>query len=120
MSSEMTELVGRSIRRVELKDGELLFFTIDNTIIRYDCEGDCCSSSWFEEIDNPDALIDARVVSVESVDLDKVIPDISAYECLRLYGTKITTTKGNATVDMRNSSNGYYGGWINYRGEKAA
>ena len=33
--------------------------------------------------------------------------DVVAY-----YGVKITTEHGRCTIDFRNDSNGYYGGWL--------
>jgi hypothetical protein len=29
-----------------------------------------------------------------------------------VYGYKLRTDKGHATIAFRNSSNGYYGGWL--------
>ncbi len=43
--------------------------------------------------------------------------DEKEYDCLQFYGYKITTDKGDATIEFRNSSNGYYGGSIGIAGD---
>lgn len=35
-------------------------------------------------------------------------------ECIKYYGFKITTSKGHIIIDYRNSSNGYYGGSLEW------
>lgn len=113
-------LIGKKITHV--------FLAADRKAIRFDVEGgepivvhadgDCCSSSWIESLDAPNALL-GMVRSVEDLDM----PDLgsvaaqgedktSGYdpECISYYGCKITTDKGACVIDYRNESNGYYGG----------
>ena len=36
------------------------------------------------------------------------------YECIKVYGIKITTNMGVTNIEFRNSSNGHYGGYLVY------
>ena len=102
----------------------LVFHTADNKVIEWETIGDCCSSTWFESIEGQECLT-GYVVSVEDIEL----PDIPAREIaaavarrltgqfdygehIQYYGIRINTTRGTVIIDYRNSSNGYYGGWI--------
>ena len=75
--------------------------------------GDCCSFTWIESIDAPDAL-KGTVQDVEEIDM----PNLGNIDGQRhqgvdqvsYYGLKITTNKGRCVIDYRNDSNGYYGG----------
>ncbi len=56
------------------------------------------------------------MVKVEEVDLPESWytshPGPKEEECLQKYGVNIQTTGGTGTIDFRNESNGYYGGWL--------
>lgn len=120
-------LIGKRIVKVWLaSDQKAMRFDVedgDPVIARAD--GDCCSSSWIEGIDAPDALLGV-VSAVENLDM----PDLgsvaaqsqdkdSGYdpECISYYGCKITTDKGACVIDYRNESNGYYGGDLVWDGD---
>lgn len=70
--------------------------------------GDCCSTSWIEHISGVDFLLDAVIkqIDIESEILEKL--DEGGITEATFY--KITTDKGSATIEFRNSSNGYYSG----------
>jgi hypothetical protein len=36
----------------------------------------------------------------------------NSWDCIRVYQTSFATPKGEIVVEYRNSSNGYYGGWL--------
>lgn len=94
-------------------DTDTLEFVTENGVIVYGCEGDCCSSSWFEHVSGIDNLIGHTVTNVEEISMNSITPEEEKnYECLQQYGFRISTDKGYFEVDMRNSSNGYYGGYI--------
>ncbi len=118
--SDINPLVGKRVTAVWLAD--------DQQAIKFDVEGaepiiaradgDCCSHSWIESLDAPDALLGV----VQSVD-DLDMPDLGSTaanaqdktvgydpECISFYGCKIVTDKGACVLDYRNESNGYYGG----------
>lgn len=114
-------LIGKIVRAVFLSaEGGALRFDFDNNdsiVVRAD--GDCCSYSWIEEVQGIDQLIGSPVVAVEDIDMPDRPgnryghdEDVMAY-----YGCKITTQKGYALIDYRNSSNGYYGGNLSWPGE---
>lgn len=118
MRKEIHEvLVGKTIVSHELKDdgSQLKLNCSDGTAVKLETEGDCCSFSWIESIDAPEALL-GTVVSVEDIDM----PNLGNIDGTRhqgvdevaYYGLKITTEKGRCVIDYRNDSNGYYGGWI--------
>lgn len=95
-------------------DGEHITFTIEGQPpVVLETEGDCCSYTWIESLDAPDALI-GTVQSVEDI----AMPDLGSIgtekhtgvNCVAYYGLKIITNKGICVIDYRNDSNGYYGG----------
>lgn len=129
---ELQGLVGRTITAVRLLEaGEAIEFETDAGPQKYAAEGGCCSSSWIEHIGDYAQIIGSPVVSVEAGDgaddptahdrdceqRDKPRPTTWTYEgpecycdCVRVYQYVIQTAKGQMAVEMRNSSNGYYGG----------
>lgn len=106
---DMHELVGKTIKAVYANSDEIYFETNDG-VWRYTTEGDCCSTSWFEGITGTEALFGGIVVSTEEETIDSFD---EGYDYIQVYGIKIVTNKGRAVVEFRNSSNGYYGGWVN-------
>lgn len=114
-------LIGKIVRDVSLSDDqECIRFTCDGgEVIRADCYGDCCSHSWVEDILYPDVLIGVPVLEVENIDMPDGMPTKHGHfeEEMQYYGCKIRTSKGVCTIEYRNSSNGYYGGsleWLAY------
>ena len=121
----MKELVGKTIRGVEVNDDEtLLRFQCDGGPVTFEVDGDCCSSSWFADLIGYEALIGRAVAEVREVELAEgksppndvptsgplIAAGRSRQEEDALYGYVITTDRGRCTIAFRNSSNGYYGG----------
>lgn len=82
-------------------------------------EADCCSSSWIEGVYEESSLIGHTITKVE--DIDAEMPGgpeqpggEDSYEYFKYYGLAIYTEAGRFVIDYRNSSNGYYGGWIEF------
>lgn len=110
------ELIGKVITAIYLAD--------DKKAIRFDVEGgesivaktdgDCCSSSWIENVEGPEALIGSPVLAAEAIDMPQRERDEDAYEVITYYGFKIETAKGSCVLDYRNESNGYYGGSLSW------
>ena len=107
-------LVGKTITAVELSPDRFRLTprTADGPVILR-TEGDCCSCTWIEALDDPEALL-GTVTAVEDLpmrDLGSVgtpyRPDV---DIVSYYGLKVTTEKGRCVIDYRNDSNGYYGG----------
>lgn len=110
--------VGRKVRRVGLNLGKdlLVLELYDSSPVLLSAYGDCCSLSWFEHINGTIFLEGAVIQSVEGVYMSHkdAGPDQDKDECnyIKVYGYKIRTDKGIFEIEMRNSSNGYYGGNI--------
>jgi hypothetical protein len=111
-------MVGRTITGMKIADDKkaLLFLTTDGEVIAR-ADGDCCSDSWIENVDEPALGYPATVVSVENCDLPGSVEDHPEYESLAVFGIKIATDRGEILIDFRNSSNGYYGGDLTWPGE---
>jgi hypothetical protein len=75
-------------------------------------EGDCCSESWFDRdhLEGADLVVGEVVTAVENRDEYLASDGRTRQEQDSVYGTEIRTAKGCCVFEMRNSSNGYYGG----------
>lgn len=71
--------------------------------------GDCCSRSWFEDV-NLVATLPASVVDV----VDRAMPPAleDEWKTIVFYGHTIKLSTGYIDIEYRNESNGYYGGWM--------
>ena len=114
--SIFTKLVGLKINNAELSDDKryLTIIVEDGQIFKYFTEGDCCSISWIESIEGLDDFIGSTVTSVEnscgSSFGNTAAPDYDIFT--QVYFYKFKTSKGYFDIEMRNESNGYYGGSI--------
>lgn len=120
-SDALKKLVGLTIARVSFApDMTQMFLDTEAGRFTLDAEGDCCSHSVIDHVDNETALI-GKVLSVRDVEqwVPRERPDsfegkpAGDYEDISYYALAIVTDKGEAIIDYRNSSNGYYGGWLN-------
>lgn len=106
--------VGKIITGIKIaRDREAMLISTleDDYVVRVD--GDCCSHSWIESVELPALGFPALVTAVTDLDLSNLNEDNSdEFECLQVYGVKISTDRGEIVIDFRNSSNGYYGGNI--------
>lgn len=128
----MNELINKIIRKIELdsENQHYLRFTTNEGIFIYETEGDCCSESWFADIIGVQNLLNSKIISVELVEREAIDND-SGYtryapknynvndgrgrqDYDSVYAYKFITNKGYSDIIFRNSSNGYYGGWLNY------
>lgn len=110
-------LVGKTITGVHLAEDRLAIrFDIQNSepvVARVDA--DCCSYTWVENIEAPEVLIGSPVLVAENLELTRESENTED-GLLQFYGFKIVTAKGTCTIDYRNSSNGYYGGSLEWPG----
>lgn len=128
MSNEIEKaLRGHSIVDLYLNEsGEELAIVIGGSnylisVVFLGTEGDCCSHSWIEHIGNPEACHMAHFESWREVSIDPSPDSLSEEQKrefdngeLKFYFFALGTSKGETLIEMRNSSNGYYGGWIKY------
>lgn len=106
------------IENVIAADTTIDLIAVDGRVLSIQLEGDCCSSSFFDDYSKVDArgLFGHRLMSMESVgrkapEVDTIArrgDDSTAYHALI-----IRTDKESVTIDWRNESNGYYDGWAN-------
>jgi hypothetical protein len=88
----------------EFKDGHARTFGV---------EGDCCSSSWIEHLELPNRIDGATLLSVE--DSAPITQDHAEHDDdgeISVYNTAFKTDCGEIVLEYRNSSNGYYGGYL--------
>jgi hypothetical protein len=109
-------LQDKTITSIELaSDSKAMRFLIEGgEPIVAKADGDCCSSSWIEHVELPAMGFPAKVMAVESLNLPGSHGDTDDGDCLQVYGMKISTDKGDIVIDYRNSSNGYYGGSLEF------
>lgn len=111
----MKELIGKRIRQISVNDDQsILSFATDDVTVSYVARGGCCSESWFADITGVDALLGGTVQSADEVNMDgyNVNDGRTRQEDDEAYGWKLCTNKGYVDIVFRNSSNGYYGGWM--------
>ena len=110
----MNELIGRTIRAVYIDDDDqhYLSFETDAGTVVYVAEGDCCSESWFYHVLGVDNLLGQTVLEVDEIEMGEPADSYSRQDEDKLYGIKLRTARGYTDIEFRNSSNGYYGGWV--------
>jgi len=108
---ELFPLIGKHVVEVHVnpEHDEMRFTLDDGNVFLVGCDGDCCSHSWFESVNDADDLHDASVAYI--VEKDIVWPGCDGDE-EKVYGYTIATSKGFVDLVFRNSSNGYYGGML--------
>lgn len=109
--TDLSKIIGKTFMTVTLDDSkDIITFVTGNSSdnIRFEAIGDCCSSSWIEHMD--DVPTDFTVTNVIEKDTDR--EDDAEGDCLQKYFYEVVTDKGSFTIEMRNSSNGYYGGYL--------
>ena len=117
---ELKQLYGGKISSFSFSDQSFTLNIGDKKLLVM-CEGDCCSTSWFESIEGTDALDGSRfntLIKIEAIDMAdiKVEKQLNPglHDSVQFYGLKITTSLGYCILEMRNDSNGYYGGNFNF------
>jgi hypothetical protein len=112
----MQELVGQTVIGIAVsKDQQFMMFNIRNAPpCLYATEADCCSETWFAEINGVEALIGRKVLEVKEMGLPDPTEDDGhgRQEQDSFYGIELVTRVGTCRIVFRNSSNGYYGGSV--------
>lgn len=108
--NKFEDLVGKKVLSI-FGDKDTLCFKTDAGIFTYGCEGDCCSSSWFEHVSGVAQLVGHTVATEEEISMPDIPKEQQREEDVA-YGYQLITDKGHFLIEMRNSSNGYYGGYI--------
>jgi hypothetical protein len=108
-------LNGERIKQINLDGDTELYITTDKGIHCFHVTGDCCSCSYFYEINNIHQMVTWVVKDIEEIDMPEV-PEDQQNDCTQAYGYKIHTEGGYGLIVFRNDSNGYYGGTLEYYG----
>ncbi len=109
----MNELIGKKINEIWLDKAEqkLITFKTDSGDISYYADGDCCSESWFNDIDGIEYLLNHTVIQVKNIPVcGRCEIEGSRQEIDEINTIVLVTDSGIADIIFRNSSNGYYGG----------
>lgn len=120
--SPFASLVGLQVVSVWHNDqrGEL-FIETPGRWFQYIAEGDCCSISWWYRFKGLAALIGHTVRAIAEGSLEGV--DVEDGLCQQQYDGAyeylLLTEAGACGVCFRNSSNGYYGGFLTVRQHEA-
>lgn len=118
--SNASVLVGKKILGIFWSEDYLVFET-DHGKVAYTVDGDCCSHSYFHDFLGVRKLITGGpVISMQEVEMGEVdvLPgDKYADDSIAAYGFEIVVEdprfgEVTAVLSFRNSSNGYYGGWM--------
>lgn len=113
MNDKFEDLKGKTVTKISLDgDHSLIIHTIDGDV-SFEAYGDCCSHSWIEHFDSPTAP--EKIVEFKQIEIppsfDKTPTKTGNYEEeMSYYFYELITEKNTYLIEMRNSSNGYYGG----------
>jgi len=110
---DYADMAGKPLVSVVVSDDKerVVFAFADGSEARFRVEGDCCSSSWIEHVDVPPAAIGQELTGVNDA-LAERREERENYEVLQVYKTTFHTACGDIVLEYRNSSNGYYGGYL--------
>lgn len=116
---KIDDIVGKVIESIKLSDDkeQLTLSFKDGSCRVFQTEGDCCSSTWIEHLELPKDVIGATILPITDHDYEDKFelephPDEDENGELKVYQTHIPTDRGHIAIEYRNSSNGYYGGWL--------
>ena len=102
--------------RTKRRFGKIYIKTSD-TIYKFIAIGDCCSTSWFEETDDPDNLVGKTITKCDrkTIKLSEDKDDDNEVYLRKHIYTFTLENKEQFSLILYNSSNGYYDGWINLK-----
>lgn len=120
------KLIGKKIAKIFIDEEDLVFIDSDDAVYGYTVYGDCCSHSYFHDFIGVEKLLqNGPILEVHSIDLVPSDEEASGHECLQAYGFSFVTEnpkfgEQTSVLSFRNSSNGYYGGWVEELGDDTA
>ncbi len=106
------DLAGRRLQSVALSDDqELVVFSFeDGAPAVFRVEGDCCSHSWVEHLEAPASVAGRILVDVDDL---RTGQEETGDGLRQSYQTRFALDNGESiTIEYRNDSNGYYGGYL--------
>ncbi len=113
--NDFEPMVGKTITDALINQNrDVMMWKVDGVWYSLNAYGDCCSDSWFEHCDNALVFDNAKFLEYENVGGDSWEDN---YNLIQVNMIKVKTDKGHCTIEFRNSSNGYYSGWVEVREE---
>lgn len=125
---EYKKLIGLRIKSIIHDEYEIKIYGEEKSFA-LSTYSECCSTSWIEHIELPSPgeiiedfqqieiprSIESRLYKIFKASEDGGVIDEHGkeHEDLKLYFYRLRTDKGRYDIEMRNSSNGYYGGYLN-------
>lgn len=113
---ENSELIGLKIDGCYINsEKDVIKIVADGRAFYLVAQADCCSESWFEHSDGFYAAKGRVVTGFTEVKIGVAIP--TRQECDQIYKFDIESKLNDIaylpiSLELRNSSNGYYGGWV--------
>jgi len=113
---DFKELIGKKVIRCDASPECIYFYLSDRTIHRYTANGDCCSHSWFENFYEINEANNFSVMGIKEIKLEIHGATKTPYseEEMEYTNWVLKTDIGYLNIEMRNSSNGYYGGSVQH------
>lgn len=119
----MNELIGKKISEVRINNNNtVITFITDQGPIQYFAEGDCCSTSWIEHVADVKDIVGKEILAVEQEtainNMEGMLSSRGKADHMDVYFYRIKATEskygygGVMVIDLRNDSNGYYGGTL--------
>lgn len=132
----MKEIIGQYIENIHLDDSNGTLSLLVNVaksspvaelapiwptkseyaVLQFSAQGDCCNNVWFEDFVAFDVLLKTSIFSVEEKGWTQLDASNSGDEYLDSGFWTIKTSRGYADLELRNSHNGYYGGYVSFDG----
>ena len=106
---EIVGAFGAKIVRVEASE-DLVVIATDKGTLRLTVDADCCSESWFVHTD--DFQPTGTIIGAEETEWEETAEGEQRQESTQVAFLRFLTSDGPQTLEMRNGSNGYYGGWL--------
>jgi len=111
-------LIGKTIMEMKIADDRMAikFSTTEGDVVAR-CDAECCSHTWIESVELPANGFPCTVLSEEDLQLPDAAQDQYG-DVIQFYGVRLVTDKGYIVIDYRNESNGYYGGYLVWPGDR--
>lgn len=113
----MKELLGKTVEEMYVnQDQSLLKFVTDEGVYIYETEADCCSETWFADINFGYRFFNREITSQVELDIPEWLNTLltndgrTRQDCDQVYGYQLVANRVTCDIIFRNSSNGYYGG----------
>lgn len=102
-----------------------IYLARENTLIKFETDqgnfyfftsGDCCSESWINHISGINALLENKINKTDAIFMKSLSSKDEGHsgrdDVDEIYSFKLFTSQGICELEMRNASNGYYGGYL--------